>query len=86
MLLKLCRYQQFFDVDTSDVIQRMADSLKGPLMPNFLDIIRSNPDLYALSTKLLSRWPVGIVSEIQTIQVWSILGGYNSDLHHGSYW
>lgn len=39
------RYQGYFDVDTSDVLSRMANSLKGPLMPRFLDDIRSNPDL-----------------------------------------
>jgi len=40
------RYQGYFDVDTSDVLRRMLDSLKGPFMPNFLDKTRSNPDLY----------------------------------------
>eukprot|EP00873_Tetraselmis_striata_P044142 jgi/Tetstr1/464406/TSEL_009199.t1 len=40
------RYQGYFDVDTADVARRMLNSLKGPLMPRFLDDIRSNPDLY----------------------------------------
>eukprot|EP00193_Tetraselmis_chui_P009802 CAMPEP_0177755116 /NCGR_PEP_ID=MMETSP0491_2-20121128/2392_1 /TAXON_ID=63592 /ORGANISM="Tetraselmis chuii, Strain PLY429" /LENGTH=350 /DNA_ID=CAMNT_0019270587 /DNA_START=362 /DNA_END=1414 /DNA_ORIENTATION=+ len=40
------RYQRYFDVDTNEVLKRMRNSLKGPLMPRFLDDIRSNPDLY----------------------------------------
>ena len=40
-----CRYQSYFDVDTDDVVKRMVDSLKGPLMPHFLNETRSNPDL-----------------------------------------
>jgi hypothetical protein len=39
------RYQRYFDVDTNEVLKRMRNSLKGPLMPRFLDDIRSNPDL-----------------------------------------
>jgi hypothetical protein len=39
------RYQGYFNVDTNDVAKRMLDSLKGPLMPHFLDETRSNPDL-----------------------------------------
>jgi len=65
------RYQTYFNVDTSDVLKRMADSLKGPFMPNFLDNTRTNPDLYG---------PFWVVTTV--IFITAVTGNLNDYLSH----
>ena len=40
-------YQQFFDVDSSEVLTRIVKTVI-PWKPNFFENIKSNPDLYEI--------------------------------------
>lgn len=40
------RYREFFDVDTTDVLWRVGNSLIGVFRPNFMEVTMKSPDLY----------------------------------------
>jgi len=44
--LTLKPFQEYFDVDDRDVLSRLADAMKGPFKPNFVESTQDNPDLY----------------------------------------
>ncbi|PNW70507.1 hypothetical protein CHLRE_17g722700v5 [Chlamydomonas reinhardtii] len=40
------RYREYFDVDTTDVLWRVGNSMIGVFRPNFMEVTMKNPDLY----------------------------------------
>lgn len=40
------RYREWFDVDTTDVLWRVGNSMIGVFRPNFMEVTMKNPDLY----------------------------------------
>lgn len=73
------RYRPYFDVDTSQVLDRVAHSFLGPFRPSFMAATADSPDLYGpfwvATTLVLVTAVAGNYADYLSFSRWAAAGG-----------
>jgi hypothetical protein len=77
------RYRPYFDVDTSQVLDRVAHSFLGPFRPSFMAATADTPDLYGpfwvATTLVLVTAVAGNYADYLSFSRWAAAGGGGMD-------